>query len=217
MNAASLPDGIVRVRLSSLEPELMTSELIEKLAANKKLCPHFHLSLQSGCDATLKRMNRHYTAQEYLDIVNRLKNSFPDCAVTTDVMVGFAGETDEEFAQSLDFVRNAGFARVHVFTYSVRGGTAAEKRTDHIPETVKAERYAKMSALAETVYADFLASNVGKTFDVLIQKRTSPDFAAGLTPNYVPVRIYGSSTQKHDIVRVRITGTENGNCIGEEI
>ena len=215
VNAASLPDGIVRVRLSSLEPELMTSELIEKLAANKKLCPHFHLSLQSGCDATLKRMNRHYTAQEYLDIVNRLKNSFPDCAVTTDVMVGFAGETDEEFAQSLDFVRNAGFARVHVFTYSVRGGTAAEKRTDHIPETVKAERYAKMSALAETVYADFLASNVGKTFDVLIQKRTSPDFAAGLTPNYVPVRIYGSDAKKHDIVRVKLTDTESGCCKGE--
>ena len=215
VNAASLPDGIVRVRLSSLEPELMTGALIEKLAANKKLCPHFHLSLQSGCDATLKRMNRHYTAREYLDIVSELKRCFPDCAVTTDVMVGFAGETDEEFAQSLDFVRSAGFARVHVFTYSVRGGTAAEKRTDHIPEDIKAERYGKMSALAEAIHAAFLASNTGKTFDVLVQKRTSPDFAAGLTPNYVPVRIYGSDAKKHDIVRVRITGAENGYCTGE--
>ncbi|MBQ3841574.1 MAG: tRNA (N(6)-L-threonylcarbamoyladenosine(37)-C(2))-methylthiotransferase MtaB [Ruminiclostridium sp.] len=217
VNAASLPDSIVRVRLSSLEPELMTDALISKLAETRKLCPHFHLSLQSGCDATLKRMNRHYTAREYLDIVSALKRSFPDCAVTTDVMVGFAGETDEEFAQSLDFVRSAGFARVHVFTYSIRGGTAAEKRTDHIPENIKAERYEKMSAAAEKIYDDFLVSNIGKTFDVLIQKRTSPDFAAGLTPNYVPVRIYGLSAQKHDIVRVRITGTENGNCIGEEI
>lgn len=216
VNAASLPDKIARIRLSSLEPELMTDDLISRLAGNSKLCPHFHLSLQSGCDATLKRMNRHYTSAEYLDLISRLRRFFPDCAITTDVMVGFAGETDEEFSQSLDFVRSAGFARVHVFTYSVRGGTAAEKRTDHIADTVKAERYAEMSAAAEKIYSLFLAGNIGKTFDVLIQKRTSPEFAAGLTPNYVPVRIYGSDAQKHDIVRVRITGAENGYCTGEE-
>ena len=148
-------------------------------------------------------------------ITAALKRRFPDCAVTTDVMVGFAGETDEEFEQSLDFVRRAGFARVHVFTYSVRGGTAAEKRTDHIPEAIKAERYERMSSAAEEIYAGFLASNTGRRFDVLIQKRTSPDFAAGLTPNYVPVRIYGSDAQKHEIVRVTITGAENGYCIGK--
>ncbi len=215
VNAASQPEGIIRVRLSSLEPELFDEPTVQKLARNKKLCPHFHLSLQSGCDATLKRMNRHYTAAEYLDIVGRLRRYFPDCSITTDIMVGFAGETDEEFARSLEFARTAGFARIHVFTYSIRGGTAAEKRTDHVPESVKSARYAEMSAAAEEANMKFLRSNIGKGYDVLIQKRTSPDFAAGLTPNYISVRIYGSKAEKHDIVHVRITGTENGYCVGE--
>ena len=209
--------GIERLRLGSLEPKSMTPEFISGLKELKHLCPHFHLSLQSGCDATLKRMNRHYTSAEYLDLISRLRRFFPDCAITTDVMVGFAGETDEEFAQSLEFVRNAGFARVHVFTYSIRGGTAAEKRNDHIPESVKAARYAEMSAAADKIYRDFLAGSIGKTADVLIQKRTSPDFAAGLTPDYVPVRIYGSDAQKHDIVRVKITGAGDGYCTGKEM
>jgi len=216
VNAASLPEGIVRVRLSSLEPELLDEKTVEQLAANTKLCPHFHLSLQSGCDATLRRMNRHYDTSEYLRIVERLRRHFPHCAITTDIMVGFAGETDEEFAQSLKFAETAGlFARIHVFTYSVRKGTAAEKRTDHISPAVKAARYAEMSAAAERVNERFLRENTGKSFDILIQKRTSPDYAAGLAPNYLPVRIYGSQAQRHDIVRVRITGAENGYCIGE--
>lgn len=217
VNAASQPEGIVRVRLSSLEPELLDERTVELLAASPKLCPHFHLSLQSGCDATLKRMNRRYDMAEYMRIVERLRSHFPDCAITTDIMVGFAGETEEEFAQSLKFAETAGFARIHVFTYSIRRGTAAEKRTDHIPAAVKAERYAAMSAAAERVNERFLRENTGKTFDILIQKRTSPDYAAGLAPNYLPVRIYGSAAQRHDIVRVKITGTENGYCIGEQV
>lgn len=217
VNAASQPESIIRVRLSSLEPELLDEPTVQKLAGNRKLCPHFHLSLQSGCDATLKRMNRHYTSKEYLEIVSRMRRYFPECSITTDIMVGFAGETDEEFAQSLEFAKKAGFARIHVFTYSIRKGTAAEKRTDHIPENIKADRYAKMSAAAEEANRKFLLSNIGKEYDVLIQKRTSPDFAAGLTPNYIPVRIYGSPAEKHDIVQVTITGAESGYCIGEPI
>ncbi len=216
VRAASEPEGIVRVRLSSLEPELLDERVTDELAACPKLCPHFHLSLQSGCDATLKRMNRHYDTAEYLRIVERLRSRFPDCAVTTDIMVGFAGETDEEFAQSLKFAETAGFARIHVFTYSIRRGTSAEKRTDHIPEAVKAERYAAMSGTAARVYERFLRDNTGRTFDILIQKRTSPDYAAGLAPNYLPVRIYGSDAQRHDIVTVKITGTGDGFCVGEE-
>ena len=215
VSAASQPESLIRVRLSSLEPELLDEPTIQKLAQNNKLCPHFHLSLQSGCDATLRRMNRRYTAAEYLGIVSLLRRYFPDCSITTDIMVGFAGETDEEFAESLRFARTAGFARIHVFTYSIRGGTAAEKRTDHVPESVKAERYAKMSAAAEEANREFLRSNIGKEYDVLVQKRTSPDFAAGLTPNYIPVRIYGSPAKKHDVVHVRITGAEDGYCTGE--
>lgn len=217
VNAASEPEGIVRVRLSSLEPELLDERLIKRLAENKKLCPHFHLSLQSGCDDTLKRMNRHYDTAEYLDIIARLREYFPDCAITTDVMVGFAGETDEEFEQSLEFVAKVGFARIHVFSYSVRAGTTAEKRTDHISEAVKEMRYAKMFALSQNKNTKFLQSQIGKCAEVLVQKRTSPNYAAGLTPDYVPVHIIGSNAQRHDIVSVRITGAENGYCIGEEI
>ena len=215
VRAASAPVGIVRVRLSSLEPELLDERLISRLAENEKLCPHFHLSLQSGCDATLKRMNRRYDTAEYMNIVHRLREKFPGCAVTTDIMVGFAGESDEEFAQSLDFAAKAGFARIHVFTYSIRPGTAAEKRSDHVPDAVKEQRYAQMSALAARVNADFLRSQTGTEAVVLVQKRTSPDFAAGLTPNYTPVRIYGSDARKHDLVHVRITGAEKGFCTGE--
>ena len=217
VNAASQPESIARVRLSSLEPDMMTDALIEKLAACPKLCPHFHLSVQSGCDKTLKRMNRHYDTAEYMRVVDKLRKSFPDCAVTTDIMVGFAGETDEEFAKSLEFARTAGFARIHVFTYSIRKGTAAAKLTGQVPESVKAERYRLMSETADTVYRDFLRMNTGKHYDVLIQKRTSPDFAEGLTPNYIPVRIYGSDAQRHDIITVGITGVEETHCVGEKL
>ncbi|MBR5090413.1 MAG: tRNA (N(6)-L-threonylcarbamoyladenosine(37)-C(2))-methylthiotransferase MtaB, partial [Ruminiclostridium sp.] len=161
--------------------------------------------------------NRHYTSSEYLDIIKRLRTAFPDCAVTTDIMVGFAGETDEEFEQSLAFAEQAGFARIHVFTYSVRPGTAAEKRTDHVPEDVKARRYAQMSALAASVLDAHLHAQIGKSTEILVQKRTSPDYAEGLTPDYTPVRIYGSDAKRHDIVRVRITGAGEGYCTGETI
>lgn len=217
VGAASLPDSIARVRLSSLEPELLDEDTVQRLAQNKKLCPHFHLSLQSGCDETLKRMNRHYDTAGYLGIIERLRRYFPDCAITTDIMVGFAGETDDEFASSLAFTERAGFARVHVFTYSVRPGTAAERLTGHVPDNVKAERYAKMSELAEKLHRQHLEAQTGKCTYILVQKRTSPDFAAGLAPDYTPVRIYGSDAQRHDIIRVRITGAEDGYCTGKEI
>lgn len=217
VNAASQPSGIMRVRLSSLEPELLDEKTVNELAGCEKLCPHFHLSLQSGCDATLKRMNRHYDTAEYMRIVSRLRGAFPDCSITTDIMVGFAGETDDEFAQSLIFAEKVGFARMHVFTYSVRAGTAAEKRTDHVPDSVKAERYAKMSALAEKLQKKYFEQEIGSEYVVLVQKSTSPDFAAGLTPNYIPVRIYGSAAEKHDTVRVKLVSVGDGYCEGVEI
>ena len=217
VRAASMPEKILRVRLSSLEPELLDERTVSELAGCAKLCPHFHLSLQSGCDATLKRMNRHYTAAEYLDIVTRLRNAFPDCSVTTDIMVGFAGETDEEFEQSLAFAEKVGFAKIHVFTYSVRAGTAAEKRTDHVPESVKRERYERMSELASVLRRRYFENSTGRECEVLVQKRTSPDFAAGLTPDYIPVRIYGSSARKHDIVKVRLVSAGEDFCEGIEI
>ena len=218
VHAACLPENVKRVRLSSLEPELLTGEDISRLAAEEKLCPHFHLSLQSGSAATLKRMNRRYTPQQYREIVDMIRASFPDCAITTDIMVGFAGETEEEFLESCEFVKSIGFSGGHVFTYSVREGTAAAKRKDFIPADVAAERYRIMTGIISQLKADYYLSQVGNVREVLIQRRESNDYANGLIPQYVPVRIYGSKAQKHDLVRVRITLACGGDhCVGVEI
>lgn len=217
VEAAASFDGIERVRLSSLEPELLDEAMINRLSRVKKLCPHFHLSLQSGSDGTLKRMNRHYTADEYYEIVCNLRKAFPNAAITTDIMVGFPGETEEEFNETLAFAERVGFGKIHVFTYSVRKGTAAEKRTDHIPDEIKGLRYKEMTQLDKKLHSRFLKSQVGTVQPVLVQKRTSPDYASGLTPNYTMVRIYGSKAEKHDIISVKIVGVEEEYCLGEEI
>lgn len=210
-------NGVERVRLSSLEPELLDEEMIKRLAAQKKLCPHFHLSLQSGSNATLKRMNRRYTAEEYFEIVKNLRKYFINPAVTTDIMVGFAGETDEEFEESYAFAQKIGFAKIHVFSYSIREGTAAAMRTDHIPEAVKTERYRRMSQLDEKLHGEFLGSQVGTVQEILVEKRKSPDYANGLTPNYTPVRVYGSHAERQEVIKVKIKEAEDGYCTGEEV
>lgn len=208
---------IERVRLSSLEPELLTPDLIEKLSSVNKLCPHFHLSLQSGCSRTLKRMNRYYDSDEYCKIVEDLRNFFPECGITTDVMVGFAGETEEEFNDSLTFVKKIGFSKVHVFTYSVRPGTAAAKMQNQIPDKIKEQRYKKMSQLASHLQYEFYKKNIGKVFNVLIEKQTSPDYINGFTENYIPVRIYSTIANRHDIITVKITAAEADHCIAQKL
>ncbi len=210
-------EKIARVRLSSLEPELLDEKMLARLAAQEKLCPHFHLSLQSGCDETLRRMNRRYTSDEFFGIVCRLRELFPNCAVTTDMMAGFAGETEEEFAASLAFAEKVQFARIHAFSYSLREGTAAAKLPGHLPEAIKAERFRRLSELDEKLHQKFLLEQVGTVQSVLVQKRVSPDFAFGLTPNYTPVRLYGSSAARHELISVKITGAEAGFCTGTAI
>ena len=166
----------------------------------------------------MKRMNRHYTPDEYYDIVLRLRKAFPDCAITTDIMVGFAGETDAEFQESCEFARKVGFAAMHVFTYSIREGTAAARRTDHVAHDIAAKRYHVMSALAKELKEEYFRSNIGKTEKVLIQRRESEEYANGLTPQYVPVRIYGSDADRQDIITVQITGASGSDfCVGKEI
>ncbi len=217
VEAVSAVDGVERVRLSSLEPELLDEKMLDRLSSLKKLCPHFHLSLQSGSNETLKRMNRRYTAEEYYEIVRNIRSRFPNAAVTTDIMVGFAGETDEEFAETYRFAEKVGFAKIHVFSYSVREGTAAAKRTDHIPEALKNSRYKILSDIDSRLHADFLKSQTGTVQEILIEKRKSPDYVNGYTPNYTPVRIYSADIPRHSIVKVRITGAENGYCVGRLI
>ena len=210
--ACAVP-GIRRVRLGSLEPDHMTPELIRRLAAQEKLCPQFHLSLQSGCDDTLRRMNRHYTSAEYAAVCAELREAFPHCALTTDVMVGFAGETEEEFARSLAFVEQIAFARVHVFAYSRRPGTKAAELPGQVSAAVKTERSHRMASAAADSAARYHAEWVGQTVEVLAETEHEDGTVDGYTPQYVPVRIRGGAVSG-DIVNVRIDGADAQGCTG---
>ncbi|MBQ7521392.1 MAG: tRNA (N(6)-L-threonylcarbamoyladenosine(37)-C(2))-methylthiotransferase MtaB [Clostridia bacterium] len=207
-------DGIERVRLGSLEPERMDSNTIKRLSVQKKLCPQFHLSLQSGCDATLKRMNRHYTTAEYTQIVNNLRNAFDNCAITTDIMVGFPAESDEEFQQSLAFAEKIQFAKVHTFAYSRRKGTVADKSEHQIDETIKNQRSKQMIALTENTMNRFLQNQVGKTESVLFERQKN-GLWEGHTMNYTLVTVKSDENLANKIVDVKITAVSSGKCIGE--
>lgn len=210
-------DGIERIRLGSLEPEMMTDEEIAKFLKVKKLCPHFHLSLQSGSDTVLKLMKRRYDTALYESVCSKLREKFPDCSITTDIMVGFAGETDEYFAQSMEFAKKIGFAKIHVFPYSIRKGTLAAMRGDHVVPHIKSARAKQMTALSEQLEKDFFAKQQGKEFSVLIEKPQSDKYSNGFTDNYIPVRIYGEKLERHSMVHVRITGFSEDCCTAELI
>ncbi len=211
--AASFP-GIKRVRLGSLEPDHMTKEITDRLAKCEKLCPQFHISLQSGCNNTLKRMNRHYTAEEYAELCNRLRSSFNNATLTTDVMVGFAGETQEDFFESIDFVKKIGFEKVHVFPYSQRTGTRAATFPNQIPKAEKENRSRLMIAAAKEIRDRFLESQIGKTVSVLFEERLRDGTVQGYTANYTPVRI-NCPDLPHGITDVKITDCADDWCIGE--
>ena len=194
-------EGIERIRLGSLEPDHISDEMLNRLYKVKQFCPQFHLSLQSGCDETLKRMNRHYDTEFYADLVRRIKMRFEDASVTTDIMVGFAGETDEEFQKSLEFVKSQGFAKCHVFTYSKREGTAAVKLGGHIPNSVKQRRAALMLNAAEEAQKSFLRGMVNKTEKVLFE--TEKDgYIEGYTENYTRVRVKTDIPLSNEICEV---------------
>ena len=209
-------DGIERVRLGSIEPERMTREVLTALAAEPKFCPHFHLSLQAGCDATLKRMKRLYDTAEFERIVCDIRELFDNPAITTDVMVGFVGETDEDFEKSLDFCDKIGFARAHVFPYSIRRGTLAEKMDGHVDERIKHIRAEKMIARTSMKQREFMLSQVGRTASVLVE-RSFNGISEGYTPNYTRVRINDGSLKSGEIVQVRLTEAFDDHCSGELI
>lgn len=186
-------DGIERVRLGSIEPEQMDEMLISRLANQPKFCPQFHLSLQSGCDTTLKAMNRHYNTAEYAAIVNNLRDAFSNSAMTTDVMVGFAGESDSDFKASMEFVKSIGFAKVHVFPYSRRKGTVADKAPNQVSPQLKEQRAKQMIELTEKSRQDFLQTQVGLTESVLVE-RYRHGYLEGYTKNYTPIHIMTDNT-----------------------
>ncbi len=215
IDAACGADGIRRVRLGSLEPERLTPEVIARMRAQEKLCPQFHLSLQSGCDGTLRRMNRHYTAAQYREIVENLRGAFPGCAVTTDIMVGFPGETEEEFAASLAFCRELGFAKAHVFPYSRRPGTVADRAPNQVDAAVKEARARRMSAAMDQSRRAFFQAQVGLEEPVLFEEAMCPGVYEGHTPNYTPVRAESREDLSGRILLVRLTGAEGDWCRGE--
>ena len=205
----------VRIRLGSLEPESMDMETLKEFAKYSNFCPQFHLSLQSGCDETLKRMNRHYTSAEYAEIVGNIRKVFANPSITTDVMVGFAGETDEEFKQSLEFVKSIGFAKVHIFPYSRRKGTAADKYANQISPDIKKIRAAEMAKETAETSKAFLQSQVGRIEKVLIETRNKNGRYEGYTMNYTPVFVEADESYINKVVDVLITGVENEYCIGK--
>lgn len=181
---------VERIRLSSLEPRVVTEEFAERISKLEKLCPHFHLSLQSGCDATLKRMNRHYTAEQYFEGVERLRKYFDNPAITTDVIVGFPGETEDEFKASYDFCKKVGFFEMHIFKYSKRKGTVAEKLPGQVPDAKKDERSDLMLALEAKLSREYRESHIGKTEAVLFEERKkigTSCYYIGHTPEYIKV------------------------------
>lgn len=215
VNAAAAVPGIERIRLGSLEPDRMSDELLRCLAAEPKFCPQFHLSLQSGCTETLRRMNRHYTADEYAELVRKIRAYFPNAAITTDLMVGFAGETDAEFAQSLQFAEEIAFAKIHVFPYSRRPGTAADKLPNQVAPAVKETRTHQMLALADRLHTAFLQSQVGTEVDVLFETAFGTSEFVGFTPNYTQVRVPADTSLQNQLRRVRIVGVDGETCLGE--
>lgn len=215
VQAACSPDGILRVRLGSLEPDHMTDEVIAALAKLPKLCGQFHISLQSGCDRTLKRMNRHYTAAEYLTLTEKLRTAFPDCTLTTDMMVGFAGETDEDFQESVVFAEKVGFEKIHVFPYSMRQGTRAADFDGQIEKHVKEERAAVLLGTTKRLRTAFLQRQIGKTAEVLCEHKTENGQHFGYTANYTPVLFSAAHCRAGELVRVQITETDGENAIGK--
>ena len=212
LEAISPVAGEMRLRLGSLEPRTITEDFCRRAAKLPNLCPHFHLSLQSGCDATLKRMNRKYDSARYYESVRLLKAYFDGVAVTTDLIVGFPEETEEEFLETLAFIRRCGFAQMHIFPYSVRPGTKAAAMRQ-LTGAVKEKRAARAAEVAEEMHRDYLQSCVGKVFPVLFEQEKEGRFA-GHAPNYMEVLAQGEALH-NEVRNVEITAVENGSLVGE--
>jgi len=198
-------EGVMRVRLGSLEPVVVTDAFCEALKSMPKVCPQFHLSLQSGSDGVLKRMRRRYTAQEYMQALEKLRAALPGCAITTDVLTGFPGETEQEAQETLEFVEKARFARIHVFPYSRREGTVADRMSDQVPQRIKHERAAKLIELGNKLEAEYAKGLVGSTQQVLFEV-CADGMCEGYTPQYVRVRAEGMPGQLREIRIDRVDG-----------
>lgn len=208
-------ENIKRIRLGSLEPDHITDEVIEGLRKIDKFCPQFHISLQSGCTKTLKNMNRHYTAEEYMELCNKLRLAFDDTSLTTDVMVGFNEETEEDFIDSLNFVKAIKFEKVHVFPYSEREGTLASKKGDSVSKQEKERRAGIMIEETEKIRNEYFNSIIGNTVEVLFENEVEKGIYQGYTKNYTPVRLACDENIIGKELNVIITEVGNDYCMSK--
>ncbi|MBQ3481124.1 MAG: tRNA (N(6)-L-threonylcarbamoyladenosine(37)-C(2))-methylthiotransferase MtaB [Oscillospiraceae bacterium] len=212
VTAVAAASGEMRIRLGSLEPTVITDAFCEKLAATGKLCPHFHLSLQSGCDRTLRAMNRKYDTAAFFAVTERLRRRFPGCALTGDLITGFPGETEEDHAETLAFIEKCAFADLHVFPYSRRPGTKADAMPLQCSAAVKSRRAAEASAVAAAMHARYLEENVGRERQVLFESGEG-EGSLGHSENYLLVRV--PQPGLHGQVKtVKITGVSQGELVG---
>lgn len=202
--------GIERVRLGSIEPLLISEEFMERFSKLDKMCHHFHLSLQSGCDETLKRMNRRYSCAEFKEIVDRIRKYFSDAILTTDVIVGFPGETDEEFNKTVEFLRNIKFYKMHIFKYSPRRGTVAEKMKNQVSSEIKEERSKVLLEMSDENEKDYQKSYLGKTVKVLFEEKDG-DFYKGHTSNYIMVKAKSKDDLSGKILDVKLESLDEPN------
>ena len=201
-------EGIERIRLGSLEPTIVTEEFAERLSKLEKVCNHFHLSLQSGCNETLKRMNRKYTTEQFKKVVEILRKYFKDVNLTTDIIVGFPGETDEEFDITYKFLKEIAFYKMHVFKYSKRDGTVAAKMPNQIDGTIAEERSKKLIELSEKNMNEFNSKYIGKELEVLFEEKQD-EFWTGHTKNYMVVKMKSENNLENKVLKVKINSVNN--------
>ncbi len=211
-------DGVKRIRLGSLEPTVIDKQFITRLAKIKSFCPQFHLSLQSGCDNTLKRMNRRYRTLDFSSAVNLIRQHYPEAAITTDIIVGFPAETDADFEACYQFVKQIDFAEVHVFKYSPRQGTPAAKMKGQVDGVTKARRSEQLIALGAQMQQSYLEGFIGRQLDVLIETTNQPtDAASGLTVYHTHVVLPSEKIAENTLVKCQITDCQNGVLVGRKV
>ena len=206
-------DGIERIRIGSIEPLMITDEFCERVKKLEKMCHHFHLSLQSGCDKTLKEMNRRYTTAQFEEVVRKLRNIYDDVILTTDIIVGFPNETNEDFEQTYDFLKSIKFYKMHVFKYSQRKGTVAAKMKNQVSPEKKEERSKRLLKLSSDNEKDYLDEYVGKDVRVLFEEQDG-EFVKGHTDNYIVVEAKGSEENLNKILTVRVEQSEEEKLVG---
>ncbi|URZ01152.1 tRNA (N(6)-L-threonylcarbamoyladenosine(37)-C(2))-methylthiotransferase MtaB [Clostridium felsineum] len=211
--------GIERIRIGSIEPRFFDDETINKIKNMTKMCPHFHLSLQSGCSQTLKRMNRKYTADEYKDTVDKLRKNIKDVSITTDVIVGFPGETEEEFNKTYEFLKGIELSKMHIFKYSPREGTKAADMKDQIDGNVKDKRSAELIELDKINENKFMSKFLNREMDVLFEKKfnNKEDLYEGYTPNYIKVVVKSNKDISRQILKVKLTEIKDEHLLGKLI